>query len=71
MADEAQTAPPQLGSTLLAIAQVHAKQMPTPASSGCAAIDEVSLEGGYRYGEITSIAGDTGTGKTLVRDADV
>ena len=59
-------APPLLGSNLLAAARAHENTRPAPASSGSAALDEGALSGGFRYGEITSIAGASGTGKTLV-----
>lgn len=62
-----QPAPGILGSTLLATALAREKLRPAPASSGCAAVDGAALEGGFRYGEITSIAGASGMGKTLVR----
>ena len=61
-----QAAPPLLGSNLLVSAQVHESAGPLPANSGSATIDQNALEGGFRYGEITSIAGASGTGKTLV-----
>lgn len=64
--DSAQPAPPFLASTLLSIAQSHVKSRPPPASAGLFAVDDLALEGGFRYGEITSIAGATGTGKTLL-----
>ena len=67
MAEGAQAAPPLLGSTLLKLAENEDGRRPSPASCGCAAIDQMALEGGFRYGEITSIAGAAGTGKTLVR----
>ena len=66
MSDPSQAAPPLLGSTLLASAQAHEKSRPRPASSGSATIDQNALDGGFRYGEITSIAGASGTGKSLV-----
>ena len=66
MSVTAQPAPPLLGSNLLAAARAHESTTPTPASSGSAALDEGALSGGFRYGEITSIAGASGTGKTLV-----
>ena len=66
-----QPAPPLLGSNLLAAARAHESTRPTPASSGCAALDEAALSGGFRYGEITSIAGASGTGKTLVGLNDI
>ena len=59
-------APPLLGSNILAAARAHENTRPTPASSGSVALDEGALSGGFRYGEITSIAGASGTGKTLV-----
>ncbi|KAL8683111.1 MAG: hypothetical protein Q9186_000925 [Xanthomendoza sp. 1 TL-2023] len=62
----AAAAPPLLGSTLLAIAEKQALLQPSPASSGNHAIDTEALDGGYRYGEITCIAGASGTGKTLL-----
>lgn len=55
-----------LGSSLLVSAHAHESARPSPASSGSAIIDENALEGGFRYGEITSIAGASGTGKTVV-----
>ena len=64
-----EVAPALLGSTLLAAAETHEKLRPAPASSGSAVIDDMALEGGFRYGEITAIAGATGTGKTLVCDS--
>lgn len=60
-------APGLLGSTLLSIARSQAIKRPRPASSGCIGIDDVALDGGFRYGEIASIAGESGTGKTTVR----
>lgn len=61
-----QAAPGLLGSTLYAAAKTKATLLRPPASSGCTGIDEVALDGGFRYGEITSIAGARGTGKTTV-----
>lgn len=66
MAESAEAASPILASNLLAAAKAHAHATPAPASSGSAVIDEQALCGGFRYGEITSIAGISGTGKTLV-----
>lgn len=66
MSDLSQAAPPMLGSILLASAKAHEKSRPLPASSGSATIDQEALDGGFRYGEITAIAGASGTGKTLV-----
>lgn len=58
-------APPILGSTLLAAALSNPKPALVPTSTGCASLD-TALYGGFRYGEITSIAGASGMGKTLV-----
>ena len=66
MSATALPAPPLLGSNLLAAARAHEDIRPPPASSGSAALDEGALSGGFRYGEITSIAGASGTGKTQV-----
>lgn len=66
MADGDQAAPGLLASTLLAAAEAHAKTRPSSASSGLNIIDDLALHGGFRYGEITSIAGASGSGKTLV-----
>lgn len=66
MSSSPQAAPPLLGSSLLAAARAHENARPAPASSGSAAIDRDALDGGFRYGEITAIAGASGTGKTLV-----
>lgn len=66
MSVSSQAAQPLLGSSLLVSAQAHESARPSPASAGSATIDQNALEGGFRYGEITSIAGASGTGKTLV-----
>ena len=66
MSGSSQLAPPLLGSDLLVLAQAHGSVRPLPANSGSATIDQDALEGGFRYGEITSVAGASGTGKTLV-----
>ncbi|KAL9117765.1 MAG: hypothetical protein Q9187_005694 [Circinaria calcarea] len=60
-------APPILGSALLSSTIQNQSRAPTPAplSIGHAQID-IALRGGFRYGEITSIAGASGMGKTLV-----
>ena len=57
-------APPYIASALVKLANFT--RPCTQASSGSFAIDDFALEGGYRYGEITSIAGPKGTGKTLL-----
>ena len=61
------TATPVLGSSLLGAALSHRSHLPEPLSSGSAFMDDQALRGGFRYGEITSIAGAHGTGKTTVR----
>ena len=66
MSANAQVAPAVLGVNLLATARAREKGKPLPASSGSSLIDDTVLEGGFRYGETTSIAGLNGTGKTLV-----
>ena len=53
-------------SSLIAAEEARERFRPAPASSGLAAIDKHALDGGFRYGEITSIAGAPGVGKTLV-----
>ena len=64
--EASQAAPPILASNLLAAARAHIEATPAPVSSGSVVIDNQALSGGFRYGEITSIAGVRGTGKTLV-----
>ena len=66
MPEPSQAARVILGSSLLAVARTHDKLRVSPASSGSAIIDEMALDGGFRYGEISSVAGINGTGKTLV-----
>ncbi|KAL8728872.1 MAG: hypothetical protein Q9166_005112 [cf. Caloplaca sp. 2 TL-2023] len=61
-----EAAPALLGSTLLANEEKLGTSRPRPVSSGNKAIDTQALEGGFRYGEIASIAGASGTGKTLL-----
>lgn len=68
MAEENQAAPGILASTLLAAAEGTVKSRPSSASSGLDNIDDLALHGGFRYGEVTSIAGASGSGKTLVGD---
>lgn len=55
-----------LGSTLLSASKTNANRVLPYLSSGCTGIDEEALSGGFNYGEITSIAGSNGTGKTTV-----
>jgi len=62
----AEAAQPVLGSTLLATALAKTEPELAPASTSCHTLD-TALHGGFRYGEITSLAGASGTGKTLVR----
>ena len=66
MAENEKAAPGILASSLLALAEAHEQLKPEPGSSGSTTLDEAALEGGFRYGEITSIAGASGIGKTLV-----
>ncbi|KAL2055919.1 hypothetical protein ABVK25_003561 [Lepraria finkii] len=66
MSEAAQAAAPLLASNLLTSAKAHENSRPAPASSGSAVIDEEALSGGFRYGEITSIAGASATGKSLL-----
>ena len=61
------TISPILGSNLLTAAVEHERLKPKPASSGSLGIDIDALDGGFRYGEITSVAGASGMGKTLVK----
>ena len=64
--DNSQGAPGLLASTLLSAAKLQAKNVLPPVSSGCAVIDEQALNGGFRHGEIISIAGASSSGKTTV-----
>ena len=57
---------PILGSSLLTHALLNDKPGPKVVKSGCGAIDQGALDGGLRYGEVTAIAGSSGTGKTIV-----
>ncbi|KAL8933153.1 MAG: hypothetical protein Q9216_006500 [Gyalolechia sp. 2 TL-2023] len=66
MSSHNEAAPPLLGSTLLAVEENHSRATPAPVSSGNHMIDKEALDQGFRYGEITSIAGPTGTGKTTL-----
>ena len=66
MANSTEAALPLLGHHVLAAARKTNITKPKPASSGSAVIDEKALLGGFRHGEITSVAGGSGTGKTLV-----
>lgn len=66
MATDDQAAPALLASTLLTTAETHEKSRPPPASSGLVSLDELALDGGFRYGEITSIAAAGDIGKTAV-----
>ena len=61
----AEPAPCILGSTLLAASLARVGAEKEPISLGCSTID-TTLQGGFRYGQITSIAGATSIGKTLV-----
>ena len=66
MTSSGETAPALLGSTLLANEEERESTRPDSASSGNRSIDAEVLDGGFRYGEITSIAGASGSGKTTV-----
>ena len=67
--DEAQAAIPTLASNLLRSSDAFGVSglAPSSASSGCAAIDEVALGGGFRYGELTCLSGAFNTGEQQVR----
>ncbi|KAL8714169.1 MAG: hypothetical protein Q9220_001898 [cf. Caloplaca sp. 1 TL-2023] len=62
--DEA--APVTLGSVLLANEESLVRSGPSPVGVGNHVIDTEAMDGGFRYGEVTSIAGASGTGKTEV-----
>ncbi|MCJ1387699.1 hypothetical protein MMC18_000542 [Xylographa bjoerkii] len=62
----AKSAQPVLGSILLATVLAKKEPKLAPASTSCRTLD-TALHGGFRYGEITSLAGASGMGKTLVR----
>lgn len=66
MCDLREPAPALLGSTLLANEEKLDLSRPSPLSSGLDTLDREALDGGFRYGEITAVAGANGTGKTLV-----
>ncbi|KAL8784082.1 MAG: hypothetical protein Q9195_009191 [Heterodermia aff. obscurata] len=66
MEAQLQAPTPLLGSSLHSAALSRVIHIPERLSSGSASIDDQALEGGFRYGEITSIAGAHGTGKTTV-----
>ncbi|KAL8825762.1 MAG: hypothetical protein Q9170_007669 [Blastenia crenularia] len=61
-----EVAPALLGSTLLINEETYEASALALASSGNLSIDREALDGGFRYGEITTIAGGTGTGKTTL-----
>lgn len=67
MANTEDAASGLLGSTLLSKIESQSDTTPKSVSSGCPEIDDQALAGGFRYGEIASIAGASGTGKTAVR----
>ena len=66
MSEPSQAVPPIMASTLLMTAETDKRLRRKPLSCGLASIDDLVLDGGFRYGEITSIAGAAATGKTLV-----
>ena len=55
-----------LGSSMYARASQTPQATEMLAPTGCRAIDDAALDGGFRFGEITMIAGSSGSGKTLV-----
>ncbi|KAL8967055.1 MAG: hypothetical protein Q9197_005640 [Variospora fuerteventurae] len=61
-----EAAPALLGSTLLQSEEKHESLKPPPASCGSPDVDVGVLEGGFRYGEVTAIAGANRTGKTAL-----
>ena len=60
-----QAAAPYLGSHLLSLTEKH-KPSQTGVSCGSTLVDDAALTGGLRYGEVTSIAGSSSTGKTSI-----
>ncbi|KAL9610679.1 MAG: hypothetical protein Q9167_004627 [Letrouitia subvulpina] len=66
MENLAEVAPVLLGSTWFKAAESRKGTILQPASSGCHFIDSKVLDGGFRYGEITSITGTKGSGKTTL-----
>ena len=66
MEQQASSPTPIPGSLLLKAALSNRNRIPKSASSGSSNVDNLALQGGFRYGEITSIAGAHGTGKTTV-----
>lgn len=66
MSEDSLVALPSLASAILMTAEAEESSLRAPVSCGLATIDDLVLDGGFRYGEITSIAGATATGKTLV-----
>ncbi len=66
MSGTTQAPPGILASSRLMTAEAEEALQRPPVSCGLSAIDDLALDGGFRYGEITSIAGATATGKTLV-----
>ncbi|KAI4122773.1 MAG: hypothetical protein LQ338_005613 [Usnochroma carphineum] len=66
MGNPQEDTPAFLGSTLLANEERLESLTPPPVSCGHRDIDIETLDGGFRYGEVTSIAGVSGTGKTTL-----
>lgn len=66
MSKTSHTVTPILASALLVTAEADKRLTNEPLSCGLARIDDLVLDGGFCYGEVTSIAGATATGKTLV-----
>lgn len=66
MSETSQAVPAVLASALLITAEAEEGLLRKPLTCGLASIDDLVLDGGFRYGEIISIAGATSMGKTLV-----
>ena len=57
---------PILASSMLSHVLLQEKTAFGPIKTGCRAIDDSALEGGFRRGEVTVIAGSGATGKIVV-----
>lgn len=66
MSENSRAILPTLASALLTTAEAEKRLLRAPLSCGLASIDDLVLDGGFRNGEVISIAGATATGKTLV-----
>ena len=65
--EKPEAAVPVLGSSLLAADIKNGVSAIRFVGSGSPAIDDLALRGGFRCGEITSIAGAADTGKEIVQ----